>query len=58
MFCSVPVVLVLFASVSLLLYVFRTGYLIAVRGCTPAAQLVSPFMEAPFLALQVTTCGG
>ncbi|XP_069016091.1 proton channel OTOP3-like [Embiotoca jacksoni] len=44
--------LVLFAAFSLLLLVCRVGYLMSVRECRPAASLVSPFMEALFLALQ------
>uniref|UniRef100_A0A3P8T4M1 Otopetrin 3 n=1 Tax=Amphiprion percula TaxID=161767 RepID=A0A3P8T4M1_AMPPE len=49
---TVIVVLVLFAAFSLLLYVCRIGYLMSVRECKPAATLISPFIEAPFLALQ------
>ncbi|KAK2820108.1 hypothetical protein Q5P01_023067 [Channa striata] len=49
---TVILVLVVFAAVSLLLYIFRTGYLIYVRDCTPVAAVISPFIEAPFLALQ------
>ncbi|XP_051795963.1 proton channel OTOP3-like [Acanthochromis polyacanthus] len=49
---TVIVVLVLFAAFSLLLYVCRVGYLMSVRECKPAATLISPFIEAPFLALQ------
>uniref|UniRef100_A0A3Q3JYS9 Otopetrin 3 n=1 Tax=Monopterus albus TaxID=43700 RepID=A0A3Q3JYS9_MONAL len=45
-------VLIVFASVSLLLHIFRTGYLMSVKECTSAPTLISPFMEAPFLALQ------
>ena len=48
-----PVVLMLFAAFSLLLYIFRVGYLISMRECKPAAKVLSPFIEAPFLALQV-----
>lgn len=48
-----PVVLLLFSAFSLLLYVFRVGYLIIMRACKPAAKVLSPFIEAPFLALQV-----
>ncbi|XP_036937358.1 proton channel OTOP3-like [Acanthopagrus latus] len=49
---TVTVVLMLFAAFSLLLYVFRIGYLISMRDCKPAAKVVAPFIEAPFLALQ------
>lgn len=51
----VPVVLVLFAAFSLLLYICRIGYLISVSECQPAATLLSAFTEAAFLPLQVTT---
>lgn len=51
---SGPVVLMLFAAFSLLLCVFRVGYLISMRECKPAATVLAPFIEAPFLALQVT----
>uniref|UniRef100_I3KNU5 Otopetrin 3 n=1 Tax=Oreochromis niloticus TaxID=8128 RepID=I3KNU5_ORENI len=51
---GVPVIvaLLLFAAVSLLLFVFRVGYLMSTRECKPTATLISPFMEAPFLTLQ------
>ncbi|KAF3704039.1 Otopetrin-3 [Channa argus] len=49
---TVILVLILFAAVSLLLSIFRTGYLISMRRCTPAAKVMSPFIETPFLALQ------
>ncbi|XP_040885464.1 proton channel OTOP3-like [Toxotes jaculatrix] len=49
---TVILVLILFAVFSMLLYICRTGYLISVRECTPAAKVLSPFIEAPFLALQ------
>ncbi|KAL3051886.1 hypothetical protein OYC64_002000 [Pagothenia borchgrevinki] len=49
---TVTVVLMLFAAFSLLLYIFRVGYLISMRECKPAAKVLSPFIEAPFLALQ------
>lgn len=51
--CPVSVVLVLFAAASLLLYVCRIGYLLSVRACNPPAKVLSPFIEAPFLAMQV-----
>ncbi|XP_073345279.1 proton channel OTOP3-like [Pagrus major] len=49
---TVTVVLMLFAAFSLLLYICRIGYLINMRECKPAAKVLSPFIEAPFLALQ------
>ncbi|XP_054455379.1 proton channel OTOP3-like [Anoplopoma fimbria] len=49
---TVTVVLMLFAAFSLLLCFFRVGYLINMRECKPAAKVISPFIEAPFLALQ------
>ncbi|KAM9336746.1 proton channel OTOP3-like [Symphorus nematophorus] len=49
---TVTLVLMLFAAFSLLLYVCRIGYLISMRECKPAAQVLSPFIEAPFLAMQ------
>lgn len=45
----------LFAAFSLLLCVFRGGYLISTRQCKPTSMVLSPFIEAPFLALQVIT---
>ncbi|XP_040033133.2 proton channel OTOP3 [Gasterosteus aculeatus] len=49
---AVTVVLMLFAAFSLLLCVFRGGYLISTRQCKPTSMVLSPFIEAPFLALQ------
>ncbi|XP_028989675.1 proton channel OTOP3-like [Betta splendens] len=49
---TVTVGLLLFAAVSLLVFIFRAGYLIHVSNCTPAAEVLSPFIEAPFLGLQ------
>ncbi|XP_070847129.1 proton channel OTOP3-like [Chaetodon trifascialis] len=49
---TVTLVLLLFAAFSLLLYICRVGYLISMRECKPAAQVLSPFFEAPFLTLQ------
>ncbi|XP_029312477.1 proton channel OTOP3-like [Cottoperca gobio] len=49
---TVTVVLMLFAAFSLLLFIFRVGYLVSMRECKPAAKVLSPFIEAPFLALQ------
>uniref|UniRef100_A0A3Q1I4W1 Uncharacterized protein n=1 Tax=Anabas testudineus TaxID=64144 RepID=A0A3Q1I4W1_ANATE len=37
---------------SLLLSVFRIGYFVSMRQCLPAVVVTSPFIEAPFLALQ------
>lgn len=55
-FGSVLVCLIIFAAVSLLVFIFRVGYLIHVGDCTPIAEVVSPFVEAPFLGLQVRNC--
>ncbi|KAG7275870.1 LOW QUALITY PROTEIN: hypothetical protein CRUP_033283 [Coryphaenoides rupestris] len=49
---TVTVVLMLFATFSLLLHLFRMGYYLSMADCTPLAQVLSPFVEAPFLALQ------
>ncbi|KAI3365707.1 hypothetical protein L3Q82_010154 [Scortum barcoo] len=49
---TVTLVLMLFAAFSLLLYVFRIGYLISLRECQPATTVLSPFIEAPFLTMQ------
>ncbi|XP_056222382.1 proton channel OTOP3-like [Seriola aureovittata] len=49
---TVILVLILFAAASLLLYICRIGYLLSVRECNPAAKVLSPFVEAPFLVLQ------
>ncbi|CAL8303083.1 unnamed protein product [Lota lota] len=49
---TVTVVLMLFAAFSLLLHLFRMGYFIIMRDCKPPAQVLSPFIEAPFLGLQ------
>uniref|UniRef100_A0A3B4TN27 Otopetrin 3 n=1 Tax=Seriola dumerili TaxID=41447 RepID=A0A3B4TN27_SERDU len=49
---TVILVLILFAAASLLLYICRIGYLLSVRECNPAAKVLSPFIEAPFLVLQ------
>ncbi|CAJ1081466.1 proton channel OTOP3-like [Xyrichtys novacula] len=51
---GIPVtsVLMVFAAFSLLLYVCRIGYFINTRECKPAAEVLSPFIEAPFLILQ------
>lgn len=50
-------VLLLFAVFSVLLCVCTIGYLLMTRECKPIAKVVSPFIEAPFLILQVTTHG-
>lgn len=47
------VVLLLFAAFSLLLLVCLGGYLVSMRDCQPASKVISPFIEAPFLTLQV-----
>lgn len=52
----VSVVLLLFAACSLLLFICRTGYLINMVECKPAVTIVSNFIEAPFLGLQVKIC--
>ncbi|XP_028989668.1 proton channel OTOP3-like [Betta splendens] len=49
---TVMLVLLLFAAVSLLLSVFKMGYLVSLKACMPTVVLITPFMEAPFLALQ------
>ncbi|XP_038591978.1 proton channel OTOP3-like [Micropterus salmoides] len=49
---TTTLVLILFAVFSLLLYICRIGYLVSIMECQPAAEVLSPFMEAPFLALQ------
>ncbi|XP_071318329.1 proton channel OTOP3-like [Trachinotus anak] len=49
---TIMLVLILFAAASLLLYICRVGYLVSVRECNPAAKVLSPFIEAPFLVLQ------
>ncbi|XP_036389970.1 proton channel OTOP3-like [Megalops cyprinoides] len=49
---AVTVVLMLFAAFSLLLHVFRMGYVIIMVECKPLAKVIFPFIEAPFLALQ------
>ncbi|KAM3859918.1 proton channel OTOP3-like [Diretmus argenteus] len=49
---TVTVVLMLFATVSLLLHIFRIGYFITMLECKPPAKVLSPFIEAPFLGLQ------
>lgn len=49
---AVTLALVLFAAFSVLLYVFLMGYLLSVKECKPAARVISPFIEAPFLIVQ------
>ncbi|XP_067100747.1 proton channel OTOP3-like [Osmerus mordax] len=49
----IRVVLLLFAVLSLLLHVFRMGYAILMKECSPAAKVIFPFVEAPFLGLQM-----
>lgn len=53
--CCFAVVLMLFAAFSMLLYAFLIGYLLSVKQCKPIARVISPFLEAPFLILQVNT---
>uniref|UniRef100_A0A8C4GQ85 Otopetrin-3 n=1 Tax=Dicentrarchus labrax TaxID=13489 RepID=A0A8C4GQ85_DICLA len=50
---TVTLVLMLFAAFSLLLSICRTGYLISMSECKSTAEVISPFIEAPFLTLQV-----
>uniref|UniRef100_A0A672ZZE7 Otopetrin 3 n=1 Tax=Sphaeramia orbicularis TaxID=375764 RepID=A0A672ZZE7_9TELE len=33
----------------------KIGYLLSMKECKPAAQVLSPFIEAPFLAIQVNS---
>lgn len=56
--CCPAVVLLLFAAFSVLLYIFLIGYLLSVKECKPVARVISPFIEAPFLVVQVNilTC--
>ncbi|GAA6229187.1 otopetrin-3-like [Lates japonicus] len=49
---TVILVLILFAAFSMLLYICRIGYMISVKECKPAATVLSPFIEAPFLVMQ------
>uniref|UniRef100_A0A8C4GPK7 Otopetrin 3 n=1 Tax=Dicentrarchus labrax TaxID=13489 RepID=A0A8C4GPK7_DICLA len=49
---TVTLVLMLFAAFSLLLSICRTGYLISMSECKSTAEVISPFIEAPFLTLQ------
>ncbi|XP_076008300.1 proton channel OTOP3-like [Genypterus blacodes] len=49
---TVTLVLLLFAAFSLLLFIFRVGYLLSMRACKPLSKVLSPFFEAPFLGLQ------
>ncbi|XP_048844240.1 proton channel OTOP3-like [Brienomyrus brachyistius] len=49
---TVAVVLVIFSAFSLFLHIFRMGYFIMMRDCKPLAEVLVPFAEAPFLALQ------
>ncbi|MBN3314246.1 OTOP3 protein, partial [Atractosteus spatula] len=48
----VTVVLMVFSACSLLLHVFKMGYYIIMAECKPAAKVLLPFFEAPFLGLQ------
>lgn len=47
------VVLLLFAAFSVLLYVCMIGYLLSLKDCKPTPKVLSPFIEAPFLIMQV-----
>ncbi|XP_072514837.1 proton channel OTOP3-like [Salminus brasiliensis] len=49
---TVMVVLMLFAGLSLLLCVFRASYYLLLRECQSLTQIISPFIQAPFFALQ------
>ncbi|XP_029978194.1 proton channel OTOP3-like [Sphaeramia orbicularis] len=49
---TIILVLMLFAVFSLLVFICRIGYLLSMKECKPAAQVLSPFIEAPFLAIQ------
>ncbi|KAG9283561.1 otopetrin-3-like [Astyanax mexicanus] len=51
-FLLVPVVLMLFAGFSLLLCVFRVSYYLLLKDCQSLVQILSPFIQAPFFALQ------
>uniref|UniRef100_A0A8C9ZSX9 Otopetrin 3 n=1 Tax=Sander lucioperca TaxID=283035 RepID=A0A8C9ZSX9_SANLU len=53
--CSGPGVLMLFAAFSLLLHMFKAGYLMIMMDCKPVVEVISPFIEAPFIVLQVMT---
>lgn len=47
------VVLMLFAAFSLLMHLFKMGYYVMMKECKPVAKVLAPFIEAPFLGLQV-----
>ncbi|KAJ8377677.1 hypothetical protein AAFF_G00255220 [Aldrovandia affinis] len=49
---TVTGVLLVFAVFSVLLQAFRMGYYTMMAGCKPLAKILTPFIEAPFLALQ------
>ncbi|XP_078135216.1 LOW QUALITY PROTEIN: proton channel OTOP3-like [Sander vitreus] len=51
---GIPVtgVLMFFAAFSLLLHMFKTGYLMIMMDCKPVVKVISPFIEAPFIVLQ------
>uniref|UniRef100_A0A3B3SWW2 Otopetrin 3 n=1 Tax=Paramormyrops kingsleyae TaxID=1676925 RepID=A0A3B3SWW2_9TELE len=49
---TITVVLVIFSAFSLFLHIFRMGYFIMMWDCKPLAEVLVPFAEAPFLALQ------
>uniref|UniRef100_A0A4W5QU86 Otopetrin 1 n=1 Tax=Hucho hucho TaxID=62062 RepID=A0A4W5QU86_9TELE len=50
---TVTVVLMLFAAFSLLLHLFKMGYYVMMKECKPVAKVLAPFIEGPFLGLQV-----
>ncbi|XP_072559905.1 proton channel OTOP3-like isoform X1 [Paramormyrops kingsleyae] len=49
---TITVVLAIFSAFSLFLHIFRMGYFIMMWDCKPLAEVLVPFAEAPFLALQ------
>ncbi|XP_051523324.1 proton channel OTOP3-like [Myxocyprinus asiaticus] len=50
---TVKVILLLFMGCSLLLCMFKMGYFILMRRYRPACKVIFPFVEAPFIALQM-----
>lgn len=49
---TVMLVLLLFAGLTLLLYVFRVGLVVTMHSCKPMEQVVAPVLGAIFLCLQ------
>ncbi|XP_047672964.1 proton channel OTOP3-like isoform X3 [Tachysurus fulvidraco] len=49
---TITVVLMLFAGFSLLLLVFMIAYAVLMMECLPAAKVLLPFVQTPFLILQ------